>query len=394
MKKRGLALILVVIMCTVVLSGCGGPESTYNAAQKLMANGDYVGAAEKFESIGSYEDATSLAMYCKAVAMGESGNYADAIAAFESFGEYKDSGYMKLYYEALSLETAGDRINAIQQYNAIPLFRDSAARANSLIAEMYADGTNYAKEEDFANAWLTMYTLNRAKLAYKDSETLEKYYSLRGREMSASATDYDEFIELAEGYDELKYADCVSRANKIRKSVYDEGKAAFDDKNYDAAINAFTALGDYSVSELMLGKSVKYKEITTASTEELLSSIMDNYTNVVYSIIDTLKIYGEFDTFEDIKSFQLAWENIIESLNENLEILRIAVPEDGYTDVWNSICANIQALKDLCVPFTDLDVNDDGKYTSEEGDAIYNKNVSQIENVTLEGIEILTPYAR
>lgn len=395
MKNRRLALVLVVLMCTLVLSGCSGPESTYNAAQKLMANGDYVAAAEKFDSIGSYEDAFSLAMYCKAIAMGESGNYADAITGLESLGDFKDSGFMRLYYEALSFEAAGDRIKAIQHYEAISLFRDSATRANNLIAEMYTEGTSYAKEEDFANAWLIMYTLNQAQLVYEDSETLEKYYSLRGREMSVSSTDYDELIFLADAYDEFKYADSVSRASKIRKSVYDKGKASFDNKNYDDAIKAFTTLGDYSVSELMLEKSVKYKEITSTSTAELLGSIMSDYVRVCDQSLDVIDTF--FDdpeiTLEDIRKFEDSWQDMIDTFDVALEIFFIATPEDGHVEIWNNLHSIIQATKEECQVFTNLDPNGDGIYTSEEMNALWSENWPRVKEVCLEAFNIIRPYA-
>ena len=402
MKKRKLTLILVAFICTVVLTGCSGPKSVYNAAQTLMANGDYVAAAEKFESIGSYEDATSLAMYCKAVAMGESGNYSDAIAAFESFGDYKDSVYLKLYYEARSNEAAGNKVRAVQQFKAISLFRDSASRADGIIEGIYTESVNHAAEEDFESAWIAMNTLNQHELTYKDSETLEKYYSLRGREMLVSVTDYDQLIEIADDYDELKHADSVSRAEKIRKSVYEQAKASFNEKNYDDSINGFTALGNYSVSELMLKKSIRYKEITTASTAELLSSVMSNYIAISKQLLETCDIIlvdpdeentSSGITLEDIKQFEDGWKSAIDAYDVELEIFAIATPDEEHTDVWHKMHANIQAARELCTPFINLDPNEDGVYEGDEMNTIWNEYWPQFSNLLREGFEIIKPYA-
>ena len=45
-----------------------------------------------------YEDATTLTLYCKALALAESGAYEDGIAGLESLGDYKDCAMRITYY--------------------------------------------------------------------------------------------------------------------------------------------------------------------------------------------------------------------------------------------------------------------------------------------------------
>ena len=84
MKK--LILALVLLLSCFLLSACGGPEFTYKTAQSLLSQGKYAEAAEKFESLGSYEDSTTLAIYCKACALCESGDFEVAFLRWKSWG--------------------------------------------------------------------------------------------------------------------------------------------------------------------------------------------------------------------------------------------------------------------------------------------------------------------
>lgn len=126
MKRLFAILLLVVVLFS--FSSCGGPEGTYKSAQSLLSQGKYQEAAEKFESLGGYEDATTLTLYCKAIALAESGDYANGIAGLESLGDYKDCAmrityYTGRYYEDLVNQGYYDYLSQAQQlYNSNPLF--------------------------------------------------------------------------------------------------------------------------------------------------------------------------------------------------------------------------------------------------------------------------------
>ncbi len=107
MKREHLkrVLLCILVLCFAAVSvGATKFSKVYDNATQLMVDGDYAGAAELFDSIASYEDASSLSMYCKANLLAEQGNYDEAINAFEFFGDYKDCKYLVVYYSACKLE--------------------------------------------------------------------------------------------------------------------------------------------------------------------------------------------------------------------------------------------------------------------------------------------------
>ena len=98
MKKRmktALAAVLLAAM-TLMMTACGNSqEKTYEKATKLLNDGKYAEAAEKFESLGSYEDASQMTMYAKAINEAENGNFEVAFKAFAALGDYKDCAQLQ-----------------------------------------------------------------------------------------------------------------------------------------------------------------------------------------------------------------------------------------------------------------------------------------------------------
>ena len=107
MKKRmktALAAVLLAAM-TLTMTACGNSqEKTYEKATKLLNDGKYAEAAEKFESLGSYEDASQMTMYAKAINEAENGNFEVAFKAFAALGDYKDCAQLQAYYVAREYE--------------------------------------------------------------------------------------------------------------------------------------------------------------------------------------------------------------------------------------------------------------------------------------------------
>ena len=109
MKRKKILLLLLLLISLFLLCSCGGPEGTYKSAQNLLSQGKYEEAAKKFESLGGYEDATTLTLYCKAVALAESGDYKNGIAGLKNLGDYKDCAMRITYYTGRHYE---DLVNA------------------------------------------------------------------------------------------------------------------------------------------------------------------------------------------------------------------------------------------------------------------------------------------
>ena len=122
-------------------------QDIYAEAELLMAQGNYSGAASKFEALGVYSDASQMAMYCKAIAVAEmQGMYDIAVMTFQQLGDFRDSSQMVSYYTARSYEAAADAVDidtasvddlwtvisryqtAIDGYGELVLFKDCMTR--------------------------------------------------------------------------------------------------------------------------------------------------------------------------------------------------------------------------------------------------------------------------
>ena len=99
-----LFLCTFVLLFAAISIGATKFSKVYENATQLMVDGDYAGAAELFDSIASYEDSSTLSMYCKANSLAQQGKYEEAISAFEFFGDYKDCKYLVVYYSACQIE--------------------------------------------------------------------------------------------------------------------------------------------------------------------------------------------------------------------------------------------------------------------------------------------------
>ena len=130
-----LALLVIVLSVGVIKSS---PSMKYKSAQDLLAKGNYSEAGKKLESIGSYEDASTLAMYCKACALCESGDYQTGVAALTALGNYKDCEMRIIYYTARYYEDISGTddwegmLEAQSLYRTVPVFLDSAERILAL----------------------------------------------------------------------------------------------------------------------------------------------------------------------------------------------------------------------------------------------------------------------
>lgn len=149
--KKLLTRLLVTMMLLSVLPVTTLADTLaerYEAAEVLMVEGEYLAAADAFDALMTYSDASYMAMYCRAVNAGESGLYSVAVEAFASLGEFKDSAKMAKYYTAREYQDAGtlsviaeatdDELEAAianlktaqQYYSEQVLFKDSTKRSN------------------------------------------------------------------------------------------------------------------------------------------------------------------------------------------------------------------------------------------------------------------------
>ena len=249
MKRVISLLLLFAIMISVASAetATSSLQNIYAEAELLMVQGDYAGAASKFESMGTYSDASQMAMYCKAIYAAESLKmYSVAVDAFVQLGSFKDSiqmnkYYTARYYESISdsviLETAtDDELNdaidiyneSIVIYNEIILFKDCLQRISDCEAKISSIKNELSKR------------INTEKEAiYQQAVMLEN----EGK--------YEEAISI---YESLNiYKDSLERSiacrNAINENRYQQAWVLADEAKYTEAIAIYKDIGDYKDSK-------------------------------------------------------------------------------------------------------------------------------------------------
>ena len=101
-KKKKTGLIIGIVAGVVALLGIAAaivlymlPRYHYQQAEALEAEGEYLQAADMFQSLGDFSDsgerAQTLYDYLDAIDLYDSGRYEKAIAAFEALDGFEDS---------------------------------------------------------------------------------------------------------------------------------------------------------------------------------------------------------------------------------------------------------------------------------------------------------------
>lgn len=265
MRRKILFAALLVIV-VLLLTACGGPEDTYKSANNLLAKGKYAEAAEKFASLGSYEDAAYLTIYADACAKGESQDrqtIMEAIFTFESLSGYKDSNMRTVYYygrifEANTSDEDYETLEeAITYYEQIPLFLDSSKRIANLKTRiengktsLYNAAVNVGDSGDYEAALSTFERLGE----YKDSKNRLTYYAIRKDEDTlAASTNQDALLSVGNQYANMgEYLDCAARvttliakADEIVTNKYANVTALIGEGKYAEAKAILDAFGQY-----------------------------------------------------------------------------------------------------------------------------------------------------
>ena len=223
---KKVVVVFMLLMLIMVLSACSGPEFTYKSAQSLLSQGKYVEAGEKFESIGSYEDASTLTMYCKACALCEAGNYEEGFAIFESLKGFKDCAYRITYYEARSYEdnakneTWRHLVEAQEIYKEIPAFLDSEKRIAMLDNGIYDAAVELMETGNHSES----YAAFKAVEGHKDSAAKVDAILINHPEVqciNASVGDYIRFgsyeqdNNVQNGQEPIEWQVLVKQSNRL-----------------------------------------------------------------------------------------------------------------------------------------------------------------------------------
>ncbi len=251
--KRWIAFLLIIMMA-VSLAGCQKEEEKeetaaekYSRAQALMSKNQFAEAAAVFDLLGSYEESSKLAMYCKAAQAGEEGDYDTALSTFGLLEDYKESKFMISYYKARRTESTGasdennyiNWIKAADLYDEIALFRDSKDRADSCRKQVYDFAVKLAEEGNYNDAIFALRYLED----YNDCVLLSRYYQANYYAMQGR------FTEASEVYKGLgDYKDSAEQVTLVLERGYANAEALEESGDQDGASKVFQELGDYKDS--------------------------------------------------------------------------------------------------------------------------------------------------
>lgn len=348
MKFKRCALLLILLSC-LVLSSCGGPEDTYKSAQALLAKGEYAKAGEKFESIGSYEDAATLTMYCKACALCESGDYEAGLKVLATLGGYKDSLYRITYYTARSYEDiAGEddwecMLEAQNIYETIPVFLDSGERITALDKRIetakkaqYDAAVRTGESGDFSAARLMFDHLG----SYSDSKSRYTYYGIRADEVKlAGSKDETVVSSVAARYTQMgAYLDCEKRAAAMEAKVL----TILDDK-YDAAV-ALKKEGKYCEA-ITAFKAIQRHKDSKSQIEECETAILDGKYDAAVALRNDSKFDEAIAAFTPIKEYKDSAEQIKACEMAIMDIQYVAAMELKADGKYNEAIAAFETIR-------------------------------------------------
>ena len=158
----------------------------YDAALRMMDNGQFAEAETAFTALGSYKDAAGLALECRntidynaAKQMMDNGNYAEAKAAFIALGSFRDSGAKASecqseidYGIAVDIMETGDYKQAGPLFAALGSFRDSARLSVECGNWVdYEDAVALMGADNYTAALVLLEPL--AEISFEDSDELK-----------------------------------------------------------------------------------------------------------------------------------------------------------------------------------------------------------------------------
>ena len=227
---------MCILTAMILLAGpaiAASPAAEYDDACELLMRGKFSEAAQAFNALGFYGDASLMALYCAALDAGSSGNYATAALNFEALGSFRDASLYARYYTALwygsgeKYEESADILagmtlfmdasERLAGYPALIVARDAAA-LEARNAAAYAEAVA-AEEAGLLDKALSGFT---ALGDYRDSSTRAAALEIRGSYakgmqyiMSGKyAAAYEIFAALGD------YEDSVAKAYTLRVATF------------------------------------------------------------------------------------------------------------------------------------------------------------------------------
>ena len=197
MKRKLCLLMSLMLMATLLLTGCG-KGGDYKKAMSMYENGQYEEAAVKFTELGDYENSKEMVKTCKyeaAKAVFEGGDYEAAKKLFADLGDYENSAKYVTecdYNIATALFDAGDYEAAIAIYETITDYNDSAAKIQAANKELMYQKYGTVLTALNGNTWFfnggSDTILNGISFTESDATIAQVYFDGNGKHDNGSNT--------------------------------------------------------------------------------------------------------------------------------------------------------------------------------------------------------------
>ena len=250
MAKKGMAILLALLLA-LALTGCtASNQHYYEQAQLYLGSGDFAGAEMLFSQLGEYADSADYALYCAALNALVNGETDLARRNFELVLPFKSSDRYLTYIEALNLENEGQLDAALAIWEELGTFEDSNARA-ALLQEAIPS-------EEIAHAE-TLMAAGRYEQAKAILETLN---------------GYGDSAELLEECDEA-----------ILRAAYDHAESLYAGGLFEQALSAFEVLGDNldAAQRALACRAAMYEALEAAYPRASMATaptLIDGYTEM------------------------------------------------------------------------------------------------------------------
>ena len=223
-------------------------------------------AAEAYDTIVLFLDSKDRAennrktVYDSAVHLAELKQYSESMAMLSALRDYEDSALLRRYYEAFNLEQEDKFTEASHAFAAMEDYRDSKEQASEVLKRGYqeADGQErLGKQEEAYQIFM-----NLAECEYEDSfERANKPYYDLGMSLRAEKKWPDAIAA-------FEHAGTYSDAEtQVKETKYMQAFDKREQHNWDAAIEIFTALGDYKDSTTVQINETNYQRADALEKE-------------------------------------------------------------------------------------------------------------------------------
>ncbi len=302
MKKAICCVLFLVMAFSVSLvvseSATTALQEMYAEAELKMVTGDYTGAAEIFDKMGSYSDCSQMAMYCKAFSAAEDlGMYEIAVDTFTKLGEFKDCQQLIVYYTGRSHENLVDKIiSNMGQFSDEDLI--AAKEAAFLAKEKYIELALFKDSMKRSSACDEKVKVLEQELSDRHTATLQSAY-----DKAKGLEDEGKYLEAIKVYQTI--ADFKDSSERIdyciiayKSANYLTGEKKLEEKDWEGARRAFEKAGDYLDSSERIKEAVYFQAYDLRKAGKIKQSCL-----LYISIIDYKDVAQILEQDSQIREF-------------------------------------------------------------------------------------------